>query len=145
MYTDNNEVPEKNVRDWLHVDDHSTAIEVIMEKGRSCHTYCLGGEGEMNNYDLILKMLDIAGDCLGRTVNFDNGVALVKDRPMHDLRYAINYDKIRTELGWNPAISFEEGFRSVVSWYFSEEGLAWLKSMSEYAGDVRKEQSSKVK
>ncbi|WP_312181699.1 dTDP-glucose 4,6-dehydratase [Arthrobacter sp.] len=104
-----------NVRDWIHADDHSSAVLRIIERGRIGETYLIGADGEMSNRDvvsLILKALDQPKDA------FD----LVADRPGHDLRYAIDSSKLRAELEWVPAYGrFEEGLEAAVEWYRSNE------------------------
>jgi dTDP-glucose 4,6-dehydratase len=100
-----------NVRDWIHVDDHNHAVMSIIEKGRSGETYLIGVNGEMNNKDLfamILKIMNKSADWLEH----------VKDRPGHDMRYAIDNTKIVSELGWKPKYTnFEDGLRATVDWY----------------------------
>ncbi|MCC3276848.1 MULTISPECIES: dTDP-glucose 4,6-dehydratase [unclassified Arthrobacter] len=104
-----------NVRDWIHADDHSSAVLRIIEQGRIGETYLIGADGEMSNRDvvaLILKALDQPQDA------FD----LVADRPGHDLRYAIDSSKLRSELGWTPAYGrFEDGLEATVDWYRRNE------------------------
>ncbi|MCC9173118.1 dTDP-glucose 4,6-dehydratase [Arthrobacter sp. zg-Y179] len=104
-----------NVRDWIHADDHSSAVLRIIEQGRIGETYLIGADGEMSNRDvvsLILKALDQPQDA------FD----LVADRPGHDLRYAIDSSKLRAELGWTPAYGrFEDGLEATVDWYRRNE------------------------
>ena len=108
-----------NVRDWIHVDDHNSAVQAIVEKGRIGETYLIGADGEKNNktvIELILKMMGQPEDA------YDH----VNDRPGHDLRYAINYTKLRDELGWEPKFrDFESGLADTIEWY--RENEAWWR------------------
>lgn len=102
------------VRDWIHVDDHARGIDVILHKGNMGETYCLGGNSEMTNLDvvrLLLKYMD----------KDESYIEYVKDRPGHDRRYAIDFTKAKTELGWGPQIKFEEGLKNMVEWYLSNQ------------------------
>ena len=100
----------KNVRDWIHVDDHCSAIDVIIHKGEIGHTYTVGGDSEKSNFELTMAILQGIG--VGEEM-----IEYVKDRPGHDRRYAIRSNKAKAELGWQPRISFEEGIRQTVDWY----------------------------
>ena len=101
----------KYVRDWLHVEDHARAIDAIIHKGKVGETYCVGAMiGDISNLELIQKLLDIMGES-------EEKIEYVKDRPGHDRRYAINWQKIHTELGWSPQISLEEGLAMTVDWF----------------------------
>jgi len=111
-----------NVRDWIHVDDHNRGVDMIIHKGRIGETYCLGGNNEQRNIDITKKILDMAG--YGEEM-----IEYVGDRPGHDLRYAIDYTKIKNELGWEPQISFEEGLSDVVGWYVRNENW-WKRILS---------------
>lgn len=109
----------KNIRDWIHVDDHNRGVDMIIKKGKIGESYCLGGGNELTNLELtkkILKLMDAGED----------QIEFVKDRPGHDLRYAIDYSKIKNDLGWNPEIDFEEGLRETIKWYKNNKEL-WLK------------------
>jgi dTDP-glucose 4,6-dehydratase len=106
-----------NVRDWLHVSDHCDAIGVILQQGRCGEVYNIGGGCEMRNLDvarLILKKFELP----------ETQVEFVKDRPGHDLRYALNCDKLSRETGWQARISFEEGLQQTIDWYRGNR--AWL-------------------
>ncbi|MCI9888696.1 dTDP-glucose 4,6-dehydratase [Micrococcales bacterium 31B] len=113
----------QNVRDWIHANDHSAAVQTIIEKGRIGETYMIGADGEKNNTDvvgLILEYMDQPRDA------FD----LVTDRPGHDLRYAIDATKLRSELGWEPQYSnFEAGLKATIEWYRANE--AWWRPAKE--------------
>lgn len=107
----------ENVRDWIHADDHSSAVLTILDKGEIGHTYLIGADGEKNNRDVVELILEIMGKDAG---DYD----LVTDRPGHDLRYAIDSTKLRTELGWAPSFArFEEGLAATIDWYRDNE--AW--------------------
>ena len=101
-----------NVRDWLYVKDHCKAIDMIVEKGRIGEVYNIGGHNERTNIDVVKTIIKI----LGRDESL---IKYVKDRPGHDLRYAIDPTKIKTELGWEPETSFEEGIQLTVKWYLA--------------------------
>jgi len=104
-----------NVRDWIHVDDHSSALHAILERGRIGETYLVGADGEQSNLDVVrsvLRLMDLPED------DFD----LVQDRAGHDLRYAIDSTKLRTELGWTPRHrDFDDGLARTIEWYRSHE------------------------
>lgn len=140
LYTDENGIPGKNVRDWLHVEDHCSAIEAILQKGRIGETYCVGGDCELSNYRLVEKMLAVMSEITGNTLSMEDNVELVADRPGHDLRYAMDTTKIRRELAWQPRYTFESGFKETVAWYMSSEGRLWLEGIAETAREVREGQ-----
>lgn len=104
----------RQVRDWLHVSDHSKAIDRIIHDGRVGETYCIGGDGECENLHIVQMILGIMG-------KDDSSVEFVTDRPGHDRRYAMDHGKITQELGWQPEISLEEGLRATVDWYQTNE------------------------
>ncbi|MDO8241189.1 MAG: dTDP-glucose 4,6-dehydratase [Candidatus Moranbacteria bacterium] len=115
-----------NVRDWLYVEDHCVAIDAIIHKGRIGETYCVGGDAEKNNKEITYKILELMG-------KGEDMIEFVKDRPGHDRRYAIDFSKIKNELGWEPSVSFEEGLQKTIEWYKNNE--AWWKDIKsgEYA------------
>ena len=141
LYTDEHGVPGKNVRDWLHVEDHCSAIEAILLRGKIGETYCIGGESELSNYQLVERMLAIMSEITGKSLSMEANVELVADRPGHDLRYAMDISNIRRELGWQPKHTFESGFRSTVEWYTSPEGRLWLEGVSGNTEQVREGQN----
>lgn len=105
----------ENVRDWIHADDHSSAVLTILEKGVAGETYLIGADGEKNNKDVVELIL-------GQLGQSPDAYDLVADRPGHDLRYAIDSTRLRTELGWTPAYSdFEAGLADTISWYRDNE------------------------
>lgn len=117
----------KNVRDWIHVDDHCSAIDAIIHKGKIGHTYVVGGNSERTNFELTMAILENMG--MGEEM-----IEYVKDRPGHDRRYAIRPHKIKAELGWQPTISFDDGIRRTIQWYAEHE--AWWQGVK--TGDYLK-------
>lgn len=120
-----------NVRDWIHVDDHCCALDVIIQKGRIGDVYNIGGSNERTNLELVRMILDILGKP-------DSLIAFVADRPGHDHRYALDITKIVRELGWRPSYPFEEALKDTVNWYKEHESW-WRRIKSgEYAEYYRK-------
>jgi len=125
----------ENVRDWLYVEDHARAIDLIFHKGRLGETYNIGGDNEWQNIQLIHKLCEIMDRKLNRTAGESARlITYVKDRAGHDLRYAIDASKIKQELGWAPEIKFTEGFETTVDWYLENE--KWLDNVT--SGDYQK-------
>src|SRR5215213_3884080 len=113
----------ENVRDWIHADDHSSAVLTILDKGEIGETYLIGSDGEKNNKDVVELILEL----MGRP---KDDYEHVTDRAGHDLRYAIDWTKLRTELGWKPIHQdFESGLRATIEWYRSNEG--WWASAKD--------------
>ncbi|MFH1781002.1 MAG: GDP-mannose 4,6-dehydratase, partial [Patescibacteria group bacterium] len=110
----------KNIRDWLYVEEHCEAIDVIIKKGKLGDTYCVGGEAEKDNMTITKTILEKMG-------KGEDMIEYVKDRPGHDLRYAINISKIKNELGWQPKISFEEGVDKTIAFYKDNE--SWWQNI----------------
>lgn len=109
-----------NVRDWLFVEDHARAIDLILNKGENGGTYNIGGLNEWRNIDLIELLIKIVDSELGRGEgSSENLISFVKDRAGHDLRYAIDASKLCNELGWKPTVTFEEGLLKTVKWYLA--------------------------
>ncbi len=122
----------ENVRDWLFVEDHATAIELIFRKGSNGRTYNIGGLNEWTNIDLIRLLCKIMDDKLEREPGSSEGlITYVKDRAGHDLRYAIDSTRIEEELGWKPSLDFEEGLAKTVSWYL--ENQEWMQRITSGA------------
>lgn len=119
----------ENVRDWLFVEDHARAIDVIFHKGKLGETYNIGGNNEWKNIDLIRLLCRIMDRKLGRAEG-ESGklITFVKDRAGHDLRYAIDSGKLQRELGWQPSLQFEEGLERTVDWYLANEN--WLRHVT---------------
>ena len=112
-----------NVRDWLFVEDHCTAIRAVLERGRLGETYNIGGNSERKNLDVVGTICDLVDEMSPdpRLGSRRNLITYVKDRPGHDRRYAINASKIASELGWQPAEQFETGLRRTVRWYLDHQ------------------------
>jgi dTDP-glucose 4,6-dehydratase len=109
-----------NVRDWLHVRDHSIAIEAVLKGGRPGDVYNIGGNNEWKNIDIVNLVCDLLDAKLGRTHGESRGlITFVKDRPGHDRRYAIDASKIKRELGWEPSCTFEQGIDETIDWYLA--------------------------
>ena len=125
----------QNVRDWLHVDDHARALLMVLEKGFVGATYNIGGRAERSNLQVVEAIAALVDELLPQqAIRRQSLVTFVKDRPGHDLRYAIACDKIETELGWRAGQTFESGLRSTVQWYIENE--AWWSAIrsGNYAG-----------
>ena len=124
----------ENVRDWLFVDDHARAIDVIFHNGKLGETYNIGGFNEWKNIDLIKVMIKTVDRLLGREEGTsDKLITYVTDRAGHDLRYAIDSSKLKNELGWEPSLQFEEGIEKTVAWYL--ENQEWLDNVT--SGDYQ--------
>ena len=122
-------------RDWLYVIDHALAIDLIFHKGKLEETYNIGGFNEYKNLDLVKLLCQQMDEKLGRpTGNSEQLITFVKDRPGHDLRYAIDATKLNKELGWSPTVTFEQGLSKTIDWYLSNE--EWLDHVT--SGDYKK-------
>lgn len=111
-----------NVRDWLYVEDHCRAIDLVLRKGVVGETYCVGGQSELDNLTLIKMMLKLMK-------KGEEWIEFVKDRPGHDRRYAINCRRIMSELGWRPKFDFEKSLKKTIDWYIENE--AWWRPLKE--------------
>ncbi len=119
----------ENVRDWLYVEDHAQAIDLIMHQGKNGETYNIGGHNEWKNIDLIHLLCKIMDKKLGREPGISESlITYVKDRAGHDLRYAIDASKLQSELGWKPSLQFEEGLGKTVDWYLNNN--EWLEHVT---------------
>tara|TARA_R110002126_G_scaffold141128_3_gene286012 strand:- start:4289 stop:5332 length:1044 start_codon:yes stop_codon:yes gene_type:complete len=124
----------KYTRDWLFVEDHARAIDLVYHKGSNHDTYNIGGFNEWQNIDLVKLLCTVMDKKLNRAEGeSEKLITYVKDRPGHDLRYAIDATKINKELGWKPSVTFEEGLELTVDWYFDNSD--WLKHVT--SGDYK--------
>lgn len=120
----------KYTRDWLYVVDHAIAIDLVFHKGKNGDTYNIGGFNEYQNIDLVKILCQQMDEKLGRPSNTSEKlITYVKDRPGHDLRYAIDATKINKELGWKPSVTFEEGLSKTIDWYLSNQ--EWLNNVTQ--------------
>jgi dTDP-glucose 4,6-dehydratase len=125
----------ENVRDWLYVDDHARAIDTLFHNGRAGEKYNIGGFNEWKNIDIVHLLCTIMDRKLGRPAGTSARlIQFVKDRPGHDLRYAIDATKLNKELGWSPSLQFEEGLERTVDWYISNQD--WVRAVT--SGDYQK-------
>ena len=125
----------ENVRDWLYVEDHARAIDLIFHEGKVAETYNIGGFNEWKNIDLIKVLIKTVDRLLGNPEGTsDSLITYVTDRAGHDLRYAIDSSKLQHELGWEPSLQFEEGIERTVRWYLDNQ--AWMDNVT--SGDYQK-------
>ncbi len=119
----------ENIRDWLWVEDHASAIDAVFHQGRNGETYNIGGNNEWKNIDLVHKLCEIMDSKLGRAAGESAKlITYVTDRAGHDFRYAIDASKIEAELGWKPSVNFAEGFEKTIDWYLSND--EWLSNVT---------------
>lgn len=124
-----------NVRDWLYVEDHVRAIDLIFHKGKVAETYNIGGFNEWKNIDIVKTIIRVTDRLLGNPEGYsDELITFVKDRAGHDLRYAIDSRKLQSELGWEPSLQFEEGIERTVKWYLDNQ--EWVDRIT--SGDYMK-------
>ncbi len=110
----------ENVRDWLYVEDHCKAIWMVIQNGRVGETYNIGGDNEWKNIDIVNKICELLAEELGKNpLEYKKLITFVKDRPGHDLRYAIDSTKIKNELDWQPEETFETGLKKTIRWYLN--------------------------
>ncbi len=129
-------------RDWLYVSDHANAINTIFHKAEIKETYNVGGYNEWKNIDLVNLLCELMDEKLGRQKNTSKAlITFVKDRPGHDLRYAIDASKLAASLGWKPSVTFKEGLSKTIDWYF--ENTEWLNNVNtgKYKNYLKKEQN----
>ena len=125
----------ENVRDWLYVEDHARAIDLIFHKGKVADTYNIGGFNEWKNIDIIRVVINTVDRLLGRKEGEDMGlITYVADRKGHDMRYAIDSRKLQRELGWEPSLQFEEGIEKTVRWYLDNQ--EWMDNVT--SGDYQR-------
>jgi dTDP-glucose 4,6-dehydratase len=132
----------ENIRDWLYVDDHARALLAAVEKGRPGRTYCIGGDNERRNIDLVRLLCSLLDEFRPRAdgKTHDSAITFVTDRPGHDLRYAIDARRARAELGWAPREDFQNGFRKTVRWYL--DNPSWIQGIQD--GSYRLERLGKI-
>lgn len=122
----------ENVRDWLYVEDHARAIDVIFHRGKVAETYNIGGFNEWKNIDIVKTLIRTVDRLLGRPDGADEDlITYVTDRLGHDMRYAIDSTKLQRELGWEPSLQFEEGIEKTVAWYLSHQ--EWMDNVTSGA------------
>jgi dTDP-glucose 4,6-dehydratase len=121
-----------NIRDWLYVQDHIEAIDLIAHRGKRGETYAIGGHHELKNIDLVRLLCKIMDKKLNRPAGTSEElIRFVRDRPGHDQRYAIDPTKLERELGWSPKVDTEQGMELTVDWYLKEKG--WLEEVTSGA------------
>jgi dTDP-glucose 4,6-dehydratase len=123
----------QNVRDWLYVGDHCTAIRLVLERGRLGETYNVGGNTERTNLEVVRTICAVLDEIRPDRTPHASLLTFVQDRPGHDRRYAIDTSKLKRELGWQPAVTFEEGMRQTIRWYLDHED--WVRNVQ--SGDYR--------
>ncbi len=121
-----------NVRDWLYVEDHADALLTVLDRGQIGRSYNIGGENEARNIDLVRTICVHLDDLRPEGAPHDRLIAFVPDRPGHDRRYAIDPTRIRTELGWRPSVTVEQGLRLTVEWYLANPG--WWRPLLDRQG-----------
>ncbi len=123
-----------NVRDWLYVEDHAEALLLVLQMGQLGRSYNIGGENECSNLNLVQTLCTILDEKRPRAdgQSYQDQISFVTDRPGHDARYAIDPSRIRTELGWRPSVTVEEGLEKTVQWYLDNE--SWWRALQDRAG-----------
>ncbi|MGC9449089.1 dTDP-glucose 4,6-dehydratase [Cereibacter johrii] len=122
----------ENVRDWLYVEDHADALLTVLARGENHRSYNIGGENEAKNIDIVQKICAILDAKRPKATPYADQITFVTDRPGHDLRYAIDPTRIRTELGWRPSVTLDEGLERTVDWYLANE--PWWRALQDRAG-----------
>ena len=125
-----------NVRDWLYVEDHAKAIDLIFHEGKSGETYNIGGNHEMTNIDIVTTIIEVYEELTGKDINKGDVINFIKDPrgDAHDLRYAIDSTKLKTELGWSPEETFETGIKKTIQWYLDNK--KWVENVT--SGEYQK-------
>ena len=119
----------ENVRDWLYVEDHARAIDIIFHRGKTADTYNIGGFNEWKNIDIVKVLVETTDRLLGNPRGYSSDlITYVTDRKGHDLRYAIDSSKLKRELGWQPSLQFEEGIERTIRWYFDNQ--VWMDNVT---------------
>lgn len=129
----------QNVRDWLFVEDHAEALTLVLERGRSGETYNIGGNAERRNVVVVEAICDAMDRLVPRASgrSYRDLISFVPDRPGHDFRYAIDCSKLKTELGWAPRHSFEQGLMATVQWYLNNRSW-WEPLLSKHEASIRR-------
>jgi len=122
----------ENIRDWLYVEDHADALLTVVQKGEIGRTYNIGGENEATNLDLVNMICSLLDEMKPGAKPYAEQITFVADRPGHDMRYAIDPTRIRTELNWRPSVTVEEGLRRTVRWYLDNE--PWWRALQNRDG-----------
>ncbi|GHD98055.1 dTDP-glucose 4,6-dehydratase [Defluviimonas sp. 20V17] len=122
----------QNIRDWLYVEDHADALLTVLENGAVGRSYNIGGENEARNIDLVRMICALLDEMRPAAAPYADQITFVADRPGHDARYAIDPTRIRTELGWRPSVTLEEGLRRTVRWYLENE--PWWRALQTRGG-----------
>ena len=122
----------ENIRDWLYVEDHADALLTVLQKGALGRTYNIGGENEATNIDIVRMICALLDELCPTDKSYAELITFVTDRPGHDLRYAIDPERIRTELGWRPSLTLEQGLRKTVQWYLDNEN--WWRALQNRDG-----------
>jgi dTDP-glucose 4,6-dehydratase len=117
----------ENVRDWLYVEDHADALLTVLERGQVGRTYCIGGEAEARNIDIVTRICALMDEMHPHGAPHERLITFVTDRPGHDARYAIDPTRIREELGWQPSVTLDDGLRQTVRWFLDNE--AWWRPL----------------
>ena len=127
----------ENIRDWLYVEDHCRAIDVVMKKGRLGESYLIGGNNEISNLNIVRIICKKLNELVPRNdLDYIDLIEFVNDRPGHDFRYAINYSKIKNELNWEPEVSFDIGITKTIEWYL--DNVAWLEKIQKNIYDQKR-------
>jgi dTDP-glucose 4,6-dehydratase len=122
----------ENIRDWLYVEDHAEALLTVVEHGQPGRTYCIGGEAEAKNIDIVRAICTLMDEMHPTGAPHDRLITHVTDRPGHDARYAIDPSRIREELGWQPSVTLDEGLRRTVRWFLDNQ--AWWQPLLSRQG-----------
>ncbi len=122
----------ENVRDWLYVEDHADALLTVISKGVPGRSYNIGGENEARNIDIVTSICALLDARRPKATPYANQIAFVTDRPGHDARYAIDPERIRSELGWRPSVTLEQGLARTVDWYLDNE--PWWRALQDRSG-----------
>ena len=126
----------ENVRDWLYVEDHADALLTVLARGANHRSYNIGGENEARNIDLVEKLCAILDRKRPKARPYADQITFVADRPGHDLRYAIDPSRIRSELGWRPSVTLDQGLERTVDWYLENE--PWWRALQGRQGVVQR-------